>query len=79
MGMFDYYGDAQLKVGDDLACRDFQVGDEVPIPDGVYLDWEYVVVVHDGRLVRVDSHLFTKWGDRLSPEIGLRVIEDRKL
>jgi hypothetical protein len=71
MGMYDEYDGQQMKIGDDLTCHNFEIGDEVTIPDGAYLTWEGVVVIHDGRLVCTFPTLTTKWGDAVQPGVAL--------
>lgn len=65
MGMFDTYGNVQLKVGDELYCQDFTIGDSVNIPDGVYLGYEGAVVIVGGVFVAEFGNLVTKWGSRV--------------
>ena len=54
MGMFDTYGDIQLKVG---PCKllQYKIGDDVLIPDGVYHEcndvYEQAVVILGGKLI----------------------------
>lgn len=69
MGAYACYGNAQLKVGDDLS-QNFQIGDEVPIPDGVYVDYGTVVIIKEGKFLAEFDSLTTKWGDT----IDLRII-----
>lgn len=71
MGMYDTYGDVQLKVGD-VEMRHFQIGDDVPIEDGVYVAREGVVVIADGRFFAYFPTLKSKWGDEINPEDVLR-------
>jgi len=70
MGVYDDYGNAnfwvQLKVGP-CELHEYRVGDAVDITDGVYLDHAGVVVVLEGRLAAVFSHLWSKWGDVIDP------------
>lgn len=74
MGLFDDYAGVQLKIGDaDMAS--FQVGDTVPIPDGVYLGWEGVIVVQEGRLLCAFQEVVTKWGQPLSTERVLKALQ----
>jgi len=65
MGVYDSYGPngTQLKVSNDgiLDLRSFDIGDPVPLDDGVYLSSEIVIVV-GGKLVAVLDRLLDKWG-----------------
>lgn len=64
MGMFDSYGskEHQLKVNyPECRCREFKIGDSVPIHDGVYLCNTGVVVVVDGKLVYESDVVFDKY------------------
>lgn len=61
MGIFDEYENVQMKVGNP-GCRNFKIGDIVPIPDGVYFGNEGAVVVADRKLVLVLEQVRDKWG-----------------
>lgn len=71
MGMFDVYGETQLKVGEPK-LRDFKIGDEVPIPDGVYLGWEGVVVVLGRKFVAEFPTIVNTYGDAMPIQQFLR-------
>jgi hypothetical protein len=71
MGMYDTYGEVQLKVGD-VEMRHFQIGDEVPIEDGVYVAREGVVVIADSRFFAYFPKLISKWGDEIDPADVIR-------
>jgi len=64
MGVFDYYGSAQLKIGH-VSLHAYKVGDEVPIPDGIYLDTAAAVVIKGGKFVAEFPHLTSKWGHKM--------------
>ena len=68
MGVFDSYGErgGQLKVGD-VYLRHFNVGDEVNIPDGVYLTYVNVIVIHNGVFIAEFETLTSKWGESIAP------------
>jgi hypothetical protein len=66
MGLFDNYEHVQIKVGDPY-LRQFEIGDKVPIIDGVYVGNEGVVVVKDQILVAVFDQLISKWGEAIQP------------
>lgn len=68
MGMYNTYGNVQLKVGDELTLSEFGVGDEVDIPDGVYVGYEGVVVIIDGKLAKVFPTLLNKYGGEYNIE-----------
>ncbi len=76
MGMYDTYGPDgfQLKVGPCLMV-DYQIGDSVPIEDGVYIALEGVVVVIDGKLAATFNKATTKWGEELNIS---EIINDEK-
>lgn len=66
MGVYDTYGNTQLKVGPcELKCYD--VGDEVEIPDGIYIGNEGAIVIQDGKFVAEFDKLMSKWGDVIEP------------
>jgi len=72
MGVYNTYGNVQLKVGDCSEMRHFKIGDDVDIEDGVYVASEGVVVIADGRFFAEFPHLFTKWGDVIDGEVAIR-------
>lgn len=63
MQKYDTYEEAQLKVGD---CRGntFNLGDRVPIDDGVYLAHTGAVIIMEGRLKYYikNEDIYDKWG-----------------
>lgn len=66
MGVYDTYDGIQLKVGPrDLG--DYAKGDTVPIPDGVYVADNGIVVILNGMLAETFANLTSKWGDTLVP------------
>lgn len=69
MGAYDTYGEQgiQIKIGE-CDGRHYRVGESVLIPDGIYLGYEGVVVIQDGRLAMTVDSITTKWGDILRPE-----------
>jgi len=64
MGVYDEYGKQgiQLKVGP-CCLAQYDIDDEVEIPDGVYAGRGGLVVIVDGVFVAEFEHLVTKWGD----------------
>lgn len=65
MGIFDTYAGCQLKVGD-VMLNDYDVGDKVKIPDGIYIALEGIVVIKNGVLVcGPDEKIFDKWGNEI--------------
>lgn len=62
MGVYDIYGDIQLKVGGSC-LREYDIGDTVEIPDGVYLAPDGIVVIVNGIFVATFDYLKDKWGE----------------
>jgi len=64
---YDYYEGCQIKVGTGTTreFHTYKVGDDVPIPDGVYLAYEGVVVVKDGIFFAQFDSLQHKWGEAI--------------
>jgi hypothetical protein len=61
MGIYDTYGDVQLKVG--LPTLDYYIlGDFAPIPDGVYIAPDGIVVIHKGVFIAEYKEAIDKWG-----------------
>jgi len=67
MGIYDTYGDAQIKIGD-VQMNYYEVGDSVPLSNGIYIDHSVAIVVLNGIFVAQFDELYTKWGDRILPE-----------
>lgn len=65
MGLYDNYGDCQIKAG---ACLydNYQIGDKAELWDGVYVAYEGVVVIKDGIFVAKFPQLFDKWGGMIN-------------
>lgn len=61
MGVYDTYGNTQLKVGDCI-LKSYDIGDKVDILDGVYVAPDGVVVVINGIFVAEFDHLTDKYG-----------------
>jgi hypothetical protein len=75
MGLFDTYAGCQLKVGD-VELNDFEVGDTVKIPDGIYIALEGIIVIKNGILVcGPDEKIFDKWGDEIDPKAVVNLIK----
>lgn len=64
MGMYDTYGQCQLKVGECLGTH-YQMGDKVDIADGVYLCNEGAIVIKDGIFIVEYEKINSKWGHEL--------------
>ena len=69
MGIYDIYGEcgAQIKVGD-VRMHFYNVGDKVPLHDGIFVAHEGVVVVKDGIFIAEFACLWSKWGDCINTE-----------
>ena len=66
MGVYDTYGEVQLKIGD-TCLRQYELGDEVEIPDGVYVGTDGVVVISGGIFVECFENFWDKWGSPIYP------------
>jgi len=64
MGVYDYYGEAQLKVGPCI-LKSYKEGDKVPIRDGAYIAYEGIVLIEDGIFVGLFEDVYNKWGDKM--------------
>ena len=62
MGIYDTYGDVQIKVGE-VACRNFEIGDKSPLPDGIYIGLEAAIVIKNGIFVAQFKTIIDKWGN----------------
>lgn len=68
MGMYDTFGklELQLKVGECAGFK-YEIGDDVPIADGIYLDYGGAVVVKDGKFIAEFENVTSKWGHQIEP------------
>ena len=76
MGLYTNYENVQLKVCD-RTMKTYLTGDRVPIPDGVYVGLEGVVVIDKGRLARVYDKLYSKHGRVLDKGEVIRAETER--
>ena len=60
MQTFDTYGNVLLKIGPCNFCI-FQVGDQVPLPDGIYCGAEGFVVVKSGIFIMEQTTIQSTW------------------
>jgi len=67
MGMYDTYGNCQLKIGECIGFN-YEVGDKVDIADGIYLCNEGAIVIKDGIFVAEFNELISKWGHKIEIE-----------
>lgn len=67
MGIYDIYGNAQIKIGD-VKMNIYEIGDSVLLDDGIYIDHSVAIVVLNGIFVAQFDKLYTKWGDEMTPE-----------
>ena len=74
MGVYDQYGDVQLKIGPCMMDQ-YKIGDKVPIKDGIYLEPGYgtgrqketrAVVVRDGIFQYIEKNVRNKWGGKVT-------------
>lgn len=62
MGMFDTYGESQLKAGE-CKLHDYKVGDKVPIKDGIYPGSSNFVVVKNGIFIAELANYYDYYGE----------------
>ena len=72
MGLYNTYEDVALKVGSNLHLANFKIGDQVDIPDGVYVGFEGIVVITEGVFVAKFKHFIDKWGIAFTVDIRQR-------
>ena len=80
MGVYDTFCNGKLLVqikmtNDGISMPNYEVGDEVNVPDDcIIIGYEGAVVVVDGKVVLVTENLFDKWGGLLCCD---EIIDDR--
>jgi hypothetical protein len=75
MGVYNTYAGCQIKVSDDLSLKEFKIGDNVDIPDGIYISLDGVVVVKNNILVAANERIFDKWGNEIDQQKIISVIK----
>lgn len=73
MGVYDCYGNCQLKVGP-CELDNYDVGDKVPISDGIYIDYGGAIVIKDGIFVAEFERLTDKYGGPIEIK---EIVEER--
>ena len=66
MGIYDVYAGIQVKLGP-CEMRCYEIGDDVPIKDGIYAGHEGFFIIHNGKLIGSHSQITTKWGEKILP------------
>lgn len=74
MGVYNIYGNVQIKIGD-VFMKTFKLGDQSELPDGVYIGYEGVIVIHKGIFIAEFEHVHNKWGDGLKIDINNFTVE----
>jgi hypothetical protein len=77
MGVYDNYAGCQMKVGNPC-CKDFKIGDNVKIPNGVYIAYEGLVIIKDGKLDSVLEFMYDKWGGKIDSYKLMELVRYKK-
>ena len=68
MGIYDIYGETQLKIGD-VRMSNYKVGDEdIQLGDGIYIGYEGFVVIKNHQFIVDFPFAVSKWGDIVYPK-----------
>ncbi len=75
MGIYDTYGDCQIKAGD-VDMNHYRIGAECPLVSGAYLTYEGIVFIKNNIVIAITGNdkIFDKYGDNVS----LRTILDQQ-
>ena len=73
MGVYNTYGNVQIKCGNYEEFKTYQVGDKCDLKDGIYIGFEGAVVIEDKIFVATFTNLNDKWGNTLDCS---KIIED---
>lgn len=74
MGLFNTYGECQIKVGD-LSLKNFTIGDKTNIPDGIYITLDGIVIIKNGTFIGENEKIFDKWGGEIDQERLINLIK----
>lgn len=68
MGLYNTYGNVQIKCGNYHEFRTYEIGDKCDLSDGIYIGLEGAIVIKDGKFIAEFSDLNDKYGNKLSCE-----------
>ena len=69
MEISDTYGGCRIKTKlVEVYSDQYNVGDTVPLADGIYICYEGAIVVKGGIFIMETEDLFDKWGRSMFPD-----------
>jgi len=68
MGAYDIIGKTNIQIKLDTPCIGlvYNIGDEIPIPDGLYIGYEGYFIVENSIIIYEGKEIFNKWGESLN-------------
>ena len=66
MGLYNTYGNVQMKCGDYRQFQTYKIGDKCDLEDGIYIGWEGAIVIKDGKFVAEFPTIHDKFGTEVS-------------
>ena len=71
MGIYDTYGAGhQVKINGTFSY--YEIGENCPLPDGIYITREGAIVVIGGKFIAEFEYVCDKWGNPLDSTLLLR-------
>lgn len=70
MGVYDTVGkeEIQIKCTPEPGMDRYNIGNEIPLRDGLYMGYEGWFVVRKKRVLNCGEDIYTKWGDKINLE-----------
>ncbi len=73
MGLYDTVVDKTKNIyiqvkSTECIMMNYEVGDQIPLEDGVHVGHEGVFTVKDGKVSAVYKQIIDKWGGTISPQ-----------
>jgi len=71
MGLYDTVVDKTKNIyiqvkSTECEMKDYGVGDEIPLPDGIHIGYEGAFVVDHGKILGIYKDIYNKWGGQMS-------------
>lgn len=70
MGLYDTVIHFSKKIyiqikSTECIMKGYEIGDQIPLPDGVHIGYEGAFVVDDGKVLGIYEEIYDKWGGPL--------------
>jgi len=66
MGLYNTYGNIQIKCGNYEEFKTYKIGDKCDLKDGIYIGLSGAIVIKNKIFIAEFDNVYDKWGNRLS-------------